>query len=698
MNNNINKYLIEVGVEELPSSYVSNALKDFQNNVENFLKEENISFESIEAYATPRRLALLISGLPEAQESVELEVKGPTKKIAYKEDGTINKPLEGFMKSQGISEKELEIRTLKDVEYVYARIRKEGKNTKEVLSEIIPKSIRKISFPKTMKWGGKNLRFARPIRWILSIYNDGILHFDFEGIPVGNRTRGHRFLGSDDILVSNVEEYETKLEENYVVLDQKKREETIFYQIQQMAKSLGGEVKPDPDLLEELTYIVEYPTAILGNVKEEYLRLPPVVITTPMREHLRFSPIYKSETELMPYFITVRNGTSEHADIVAKGNEKVLDARLEDAKFFFENDRKKPLKDYVDSLKGIVFQDKLGTMYDKTKRIAMITKRIGEKLGVGETTLQALERASYLCKADLQTNMVQEFTELEGTMGSIYAKEDKEKEIVAQAIGEQYMPRSSGAELPASTTGTILSIADKLDTLCGLFAINMIPTGSQDPFALRRSVIGILRMLNGKSWELSLEEMIDTTLFTYIDTCNLAFDNNEVKQKIVDFIFGRISNMLNEENIRYDIVQSLSLSEKDYAIDVFQKARALNEFLEDGEHKMFLEAGSRIGNIAEKGNEIGMEIDEELLSEEEKPLVNALNGIKEVFNTHIKKREYVSALVVLETLTPYIHKYFEDVMIMVEEEKIRNNRIALIRNIDEMFKTIFDPRKIVTNT
>lgn len=691
-----NKYLIEIGVEELPSSYVNNALDSFVENFEKVLEEEKIHYENIDKYATPRRLSIIVNGLADKQEDVFLEIKGPTKKIAYKEDGSINRPLEGFMKSQGATENDLEIRKIKDVEYVFANIHRQGENTKDILSAKLASIIKGIYFPKTMKWGGKNIRFARPIRWVVSLFNEEVLPFEFEGIPVSNTTRGHRFLGQSDIVVPNVDEYQELLRKNYVILDQNERKEEILLQIQRLAKSLGGEIKPDPDLLEELTYIVEYPTAILGNVKEEYLELPAIVITTPMREHLRFSPVYKSDGNLLPYFITIRNGIEEHGDIVSKGNEKVLEARLEDAKFFFRGDREKALEEYVKDLDGIVFQEKLGTMADKTARISVVCQKIGEKLAVGESTLEALKRSSYLSKADLMTNMVQEFTELEGIIGSIYALEDKELPIVSQAIAEQYMPIASGAKLPESTTGTILSIADKLDTLCGLFAIGMIPTGSQDPFGLRRKVIGIIRMIKEKKWILSLNDMIDTSLLSYIDVCGLIFDHEEVKSQIVSFIFGRLENILHEEGIRYDLVDSLSRNAEEDTLGYFQKAKALSDFFSEGDHKMFIEALSRVANIAEKESLIETDISKELLSDAELPLYNSLLEIKANYLKQIGEANYKDALVSLELLTPYIHKYFEDVMILTEDKDLRKNRVKTIQEINELSKIIFDARKIVT--
>lgn len=695
MSNRENIYLIEVGVEELPSSYVRNALDNFKALVEEGLSKSELGYETVEAYATPRRLSLMIRGLFEAQNDIENWVKGPAKKIAYLEDGSINKPLEGFMKSQGVEEKDLEVRELKGQEYVYAHIHKKGERAEEILKEIIPEAIRHIPFPKNMRWGGKNLRFARPIRWLVSMLNDAVVPFDLEGIPLSNRTRGHRFLGSDSIAIDDVNHYEELLKENYVILDHEKRKENILYQIRHMAKSNGGEIHKDEDLLEELTFIVEYPTAVIGNIKEQYLRLPAVVITTPMREHLRYTPVYSPDGDLLPYFITIRNGDDAYTEVVAEGNEKVLGARLEDAKFFFENDRERPLEDYVSELSGIVFQEQLGTMANKSARMESLVVRIGEMLAVGDKTIEAAKRACYLSKADLMTSMVQEFTELEGIIGSIYAALDGEEDIVCRAIREQYMPVASGAELPDTTTGTIVSLSDKFDTICGLFAIGEIPSGSQDPFALRRKAIGILRMINEKRWELSLRECIDASLYGFINSMGLVFDVEEVSRRILEFFRGRISTMLSEDGVRYDIVEALNDNEGEDSLRIFEKAHALQEFFESEDRKSFLEAITRVKNLASKAENVEGKIDESLMTEEEFILYRDVLSIEEDLEYAYNKRKDEEYLKLLFSLTDSIHGYFEDVMVMVDDEAVRDNRLRLIKKIDGLVRREFDGKQIV---
>ena len=430
-------------------------------------------------------------------------------------------------------------------------------------------------------------------------------------------------------------------------------------------------------------------------MQEKFLSLPDVVITTPMREHLRYTPVYSPEGDLLPYFITIRNGNEDYVDVVAEGNEKVLEARLEDARFFFDNDRERPLEDYVSQLGGIVFQEKLGTMADKTGRISDLVARIGEILAVGEKTVESAKRACYLSKADLMTNMVQEFTELEGIIGSIYAKLDGEESVVSDAIREQYMPVASGAALPESTTGTIVSLADKFDTICGLFAIGEVPTGSQDPFALRRKAIGILRMINEKHWELSLSDCIDASLFSFVDSMGLVFDKEEVRKQILKFFRGRIDTMLDGDGIRYDIIQALNDIDGEDSLRVFEKAQAMQNFFVDGDRKSFLEAVTRVENIASKNEAKGGTIDEAILTEEERALYDNVLAIEPELDEAYRTRDDARYLELLDSLTDAIHLYFDRVMIMAEDESLRNNRLALIQRIDALVQREFNGNQIV---
>ena len=545
-----------------------------------------------------------------------------------------------------------------------------------------------------MKWGGKNLRFARPIRWIVSLFNDRIVSFDLEGIPVGNRTNGHRFLGRKNIEIKSVDEYFDVLKDNYCIVDQKKRKEIIKYGSEKLAKEKGGNVLLDEELLDEVTNIVEYPTPIIGRIKEEYLKLPKDVIITPMKEHLRFFPVVNDKNRLLPYFITVRNGNEEHIETVIRGNEKVLGARLEDAKFFYYEDIDVPLENYVEKLKYIVFQEKLGTLYDKTIRVQKLAIKIGEYLEVGEETRKNIERAAYLSKADLVTKMVDEFTELQGKMGMEYAKQSGENEIVSAAIYEQYLPRFAGDELPTTTAGAILSIADKLDSIVGSFAIGIQPTGSQDPYGLRRQALGIINVILDKKLNLNLGDIIDFALYIYVEENGLVFDYKSVKGDIIQFFNGRIKNMFIDMGIRYDIVDGVISTGIDDAYDLKIRADKLNEYLNKEGLTEVLSTFNRVINLAEKSK--STEVKRDLLVEEEEiELYEAFNSIEEKVLAWLNKKEYAKALEQFIVLKEPVDNFFDHVMVMVEDESIRENRLNLLGKISKTMLMICDLSKLI---
>lgn len=688
----MNNYLLEIGVEELPSRFVNMAIEQLKEKSEKLLAENEIGFKGVKVYATPRRLSLVIEDLDEKQKDIQKEVKGPSVKIAYDDDKKPTKPLLGFMKSQNISESDLVIKEFKGTDYVFANISSIGRKASEILVEIMPSLIRDINFPKNMRWGGKNIRFARPIRWIVSLLGDKVVPFDFEEISVGNKTKGHRFLGSSEIVIDKVENYEKLLEDNYVILDQNKRREIIKYESTKIAKSLGGEIHENEDLLEELTYIVEYPTPIKGSIKEKYLTLPKEVVTTTMIDHLRFIPIYSQDDKLLPYFITVRNGTKDYEEIVIAGNEKVLGARLEDAKFFYEDDISKPLEDYVDNLKGVLFNDKLGSMFEKEKRDGVVAKKIAKSLSFADEAIEALDRVAHLSKADLTTKMVIEFTELQGVMGEIYALNSGEKEIVATAIREQYLPKFAGDTLPESSVGSIFSLADKIDTIVGLFAIEEIPTGSTDPFALRRSAIGIINIIRKTGWKFNFNEVIETSLYEYINGLGLTFNHEEVITNVREFFFGRIKTMLQEEGIRYDIIDAVLIPESEI-YNIFEKAKELNEWFKE-DRTNFVDAYNRINNLTK--NVDFVEVKEELLNEEaEKKLYNKYVETNTKFKEALSSENYKEAMDALNDLVPAIDDFFENVMVMSEDEEIRQNRLALINSIEENIQKILKIENVV---
>lgn len=684
------KYLLEIGVEELPARYVSDTVTQMKNNAEEILNIERVKFSDIIIYTTPRRLTLIIEGLNEADSSIEEKVKGPSKKIAYDEEGNPSKALQGFMRGQGIDIEAVSV----EGDYVYGTVVKKNKSLEEIFSLHMGDYIRKINFPKTMRWGGKNLKFARPIRWIVSLLDDQVIEFDLEGIRVSNVTKGHRFLGSGDILIDHIDNYVELLRKNYVIVNQEERKDIIKYGSEKLVREKGGTIQQDESLLDEIMNITEYPTPIIGRIKDEYLQLPMDVVTTPMKEHLRYFPVVDDKGRLLPYFITVRNGDDRHTEIVVKGNEKVLGARLEDAKFFYKDDVKNSLETYVEKLKNITFQQKLGTLYDKTKRLQKLSVKISEYLGVGEETQKNVQRAAYLSKADLNTKMVSEFTELQGKMGMEYAANSGENEIVSISIFEQYLPRFSGDQLPTTTAGAILSIADKIDSIAGLFAIGIQPTGSQDPFALRRSALGIINIIIDKKLHLSLGELIDFALYIYVEENGLAFDYNKVKSEIMEFFMGRIRNMFNDSNIRYDIIESVLSANTDDIYDMKIRADKINEWLRKDDISDVLSAFNRVATLAVKSDTI--EVQRDLLTADEIPLYDSYNNIEDKVLQLINKKEYDKALDLLATLKEPIDNYFDKVMIMVEDAEIKNNRLGMIKRIYDMMKKVCDLSEIVS--
>lgn len=684
-----NYLLLEIGVEELPSRFGQTTLDQIENNLSKLLKEERVNFDNIDKYATPRRLTFVIKNLADKASDLEEEVKGPAKKIAVDEEGNFTKPALGFMKSKGLDPENVYFKQVGNAEYLFGTIKQSGKETAEILKNIIPTAIKNVTFPKAMRWGGKNMRFARPIRWMVALLNDNVLDVNLEGIKASNVTKGHRFLGEREFEVNSVEDYFEKLEKNYIILDQHKRKSMIKEQAIEVANSLGGEVELDDDLLEEITFLVEYPTAFYGEFEEDYVKLPKEVVTTPMKEHQRYFPVSK-DGKLLPYFIAVRNGDSHRIDIVKAGNEKVLKARLADALFFYKEDTKKPLESFVDKLQTVVFQAKLGTVYDKSLRIDKLSQTILNELNMSESAKNT-QRAAKLCKADLVTNMVFEFTELQGIMGRDYAKVGGENEEVCQAIFEHYLPRYAGDILPETNAGIALSIADKLDSIAGFFAIGIKPSGSQDPYALRRQALGILSILLDKKLSVNLNNLINAALYNY---SNLEFNKEEVASQIVEFFVERVKNLFKDLGIRYDVIDAVLNNNLNDISDIHTRALELNRWLQKDELVEMLTAFNRVSTLAQKAT-IDI-VKEELLKEDAE--IKLYNGFKEIklnVESLLVDKKYNEALDAFATLRPLVDNLFDNVMVMDKDESVKENRLGLLKQIYSTMLTICDLSKIV---
>lgn len=689
----MSKYLLEIGVEEFPATYIEPTKNQLVQAFTKLLTTNGVDFHNLRCDATPRRFVVRIEGLHNKTEDKVEQVKGPAARIAFDESGNPTKALLGFMKSQKVELSDVQQEMIGNENYVVVNKREEGMDVKQLLQTSIPEILRSLTFPKSMKWGGRDFRFARPIRWFVSLFDDDVLHFDLEEIPVDRYTRGHRVLGSDNICIESIDRFEDQLLDNYVMLDEKKRREVILVNAEKLVRERGGNLMEDEDLLDEIVNLVEYPTPLLGHIPQEYMELPDPVILTPMKDHLRYLPVIDDKGNTMPYFVTVRNGDKTGLDIVRAGNEKVLTPRLEDAKFFYNDDRKKPLEGYVEDLKNLTFHDKLGSMYDKTSRVRSLAAQIGKNLGVGDAALASVDRAATLCKADLMTRMVIEFTELQGVIGGIYAQESGETEVVSKAIAEHYLPTQSRGALPQTTTGTVLSLADKMDSLCGLFAIGEKISGSQDQFGLRRMALGILHILISNKLDISMESMIKDSLYSYVDEKVMVFPYEETMDKILQFFRQRLRNRLTEDGYRYDVVDSVLVTRPNFIYDVILRISAVEDFLSLINSKDILQSLTRVSTLAQKAEHANVDVG--LLTTDEEKRLYDLGGYYDSIRDDIDQSSYKQALTDLAKASPAIDRFLDNTMVMVDDEAVKNNRLALLKRTHDLILEVFDPTTIV---
>lgn len=676
--------LLEIGTEEVPAHVMPGILAELKEKAAKAFNDKRIAFENIRTLGTPRRTALIVTGLAEKQADISTENRGPAVNIAFDADGNPTKAAQGFARGQGILASEL---VQKDG-YVYAMVHKEGEPTAKLLANILPELICSLSFPNNMRWADLDFKYIRPIRWIVALYNKDVIDFTVAEIKSGKVSRGHRFLSKGDFEISDASCYEQACEDNFVIVDQDKRKKIISEQIAEVAKKNGGVAEITADLLEEVVYLVEYPTALCGNFEEKYLNLPPETVITPMRDHQRYFPVKTAEGELLPLFITVRNGGSEHLEIVQHGNERVLRARLADAKFFFDEDRKKTLEEHREKLKTVVFQQGLGSMYEKSERIEALAEFIAKLLKADEKTTKHAMRAAHLAKADLVTGMVQEFTELQGVMGREYALLDGECPKVATAIDEHYMPRFAGDNQPKSEAGRIVSLADKIDTIVGTFSRGKIPTGSQDPFALRRQALGLVNMINEAQYSLDITAIVAKSMDLYNITDAKACE--KMQQDVADFLRLRLKNVL--ESVRYDALDAV-LGDVADIYKVGLRAAAVENFV-NGDNAAAVQAFVRVANLAKKAS--ADSISEELFStDEEKALYSSYNSAKNDVLAKAAANDYSGAILALTALVAPINNFFDGVMVMDKDEKIKANRLGLLKSIDNLTNTVADFTKIV---
>lgn len=662
--------LFEIGAEEIPAGFMPNILGQLKQLAETKLNDAHLPFESIATYGTPRRLALIVKGLADTSAEISERHKGPSASIAYDADGNATKAAIGFARGKGLDVTDLVV----EDGYIYAETKTAGVPAKDIVTDMLPQLITGLNFPKSMHWGDLDAKFVRPVRWLVALLDEEVIPVEFATVQSGNVTRGHRFLGADEITIKNASSYVDTLKENFVMVDQDARRELISKQLHDIADSKNASIVWDDDLLEEINYLVEWPTALCGGFEESYLALPDAAIITPMKDHQRYFPLVDQDGKLLPMFLTVRNGSDHSIEVVQAGNERVLRARLDDAKFFFNEDRKKPLIDRKDGLTKIVFQEGLGNLADKTERLLKLGRVFGEECGLHEDAAVVLERATELAKTDLTTGMVTEFTELQGVMGKEYALLDGESSEVAEAIFEQYLPRFAGDVLPQTEAGKVLSIIDKVDNIVATFSRGLIPTGSQDPYALRRQTIGILNILLGSEWNISLRPIFKASM----ELLNVpAEKQDELLGQVEAFFTLRLKNIFLDREVPHHVIDLLLSNNELSVADAEGLVNALLANRID-ENVELVQAYTRMYNLVKDVEYTGVNSD--LLKEDaEKELFEAASKASEASSAAWEAGDYDAVVAVPATLVPAINKFFEDVMVMDKDEAIKANRLQLVR-------------------
>lgn len=682
--------LIEIGLEELPARFVTSSMNQFAEKVQSWLDEKKITYREIHAFSTPRRLTVLVKDANEAQADIHEEAKGPAKKIAQNVNGEWTKAAVGFSRGQGMSVEDIYFKEINGVEYAHVKKFVEGKRTITLLPEL-KNIIEGLSFPKNMRWADNELRYIRPIKWIVALFGQEIIPFKITNVDTNRFSQGHRFLG-EKVEFHDPSNYEHDLLEQKVIVDPVKRKNIILDQLKNLEEDNGWVIPVDPDLLEEVNNLVEYPTALFGTFEKEFLELPEEVLITSMKEHQRYFPVKTKSGELLPYFVTIRNGGSDHLEKVAKGNEKVLRARLSDADFFYREDQKTDIQHYLDKLKTIVYHDEIGTLYEKVQRVRHLANILAKKLPLSADQSQALDRAAEICKFDLVTNMVYEFPELQGFMGEKYARQKGESEAVSKAINEHYMPRNAEDNTPESDVGALLSIAEKADTIVSFFSIGLIPSGSQDPYALRRQATGIVQILLHKKWPLKLEEILTESLSLLKEEGILKQGFEDVFDELLSFFKLRLKHLLQEKEIRYDLIDAVLGNEIGVIPSLVSRAQVLESKRNDVDFKENMEALSRVLNISSKAASNG-EIQASLFENDfEKKLYDRYLSIKNQLKQDLTNNDYYDLLVSLKS---DINQYFDHTMVMVDNEELKQNRLNQMVKLSELIRTFANVNEII---
>lgn len=675
---------LEIGTEEIPAGFLPRAMAELDGLIRKELEGERISFGEVLTMATPRRLVLAVRDVAERQADANLTALGPARGIAFDTAGKPTKAAEGFARGQGVDVADLQLVSTDKGEYVAVVKQESGRPTPDLLAEILPRLIGAIPFRKSMRWADLEVRFARPIHWIVALFDGQVVPFAFGAVASGSQSRGHRFMANSTFPVRDLAHYLDECERHFVIPDPVRRREIIRREVEATAHTAGGTILPDEGLLEEVTFLVEYPSVVKGGFATVFLDVPKEVLITSMRSHQRYFSIVDRDGKLLPNFITVNNTLATDPAVVVKGNERVLRARLSDARFFFEEDKKVPLAQRVEALKEVVYQQKLGTSFEKMERFRAIASSLAEQLR--PALRDKIERVAYLCKADLVTGMVGEFPEVQGIMGREYALLQGEDPEVAAAIAEHYLPTQAGGDLPASDSGAIVSIADKLDTICGCFGVGLIPTGSADPYALRRSTIGIISIILGKGYPLSLAALVNRS----IDLLQkkLTRPRDEVVSDVLSFFQGRFVNLMAD---RYpaDVVEAVVAVSCDNLNGAAARIEALAEFKGRSDFAPLAVAFKRVCNIVKEPVTTG--VDSSLFQDDaERGLYQAYQEVAGAIEAKVRDGDYLAALAVIASLKDEVDRFFEGVMVMAEDQRVRTNRLSLLQEIKGLFRDIAD--------
>lgn len=689
--------LLEIGTEEVPARFFPNAIIKLKENAEKIFSEYRLLHKSIKTYATPRRLSLIAEVAP-LQEAAEKEIWGPPVNAAFDNNGKPTKAAEAFARIHGVRIEDLIKKEKGKGTYVVAVIKEGSQQTIDLLPDVLKKLILSLNFPKAMRWGSGSLRFVRPIHWILSIYNNQKITFEIDGLKSSNMTKGHRFLSPAAFEIKDCKAYINLLRNNFVVLDQDERKKIILEGSQKLASSVNASLLQDNDLLEHVTYLVEYPMPVLGTFPAEYLYLPDELLITVMKGHQKYFALQNDKGKLTNYFIIVSNTKIDNAEIIKKGAEKVIKARFEDARFYYEEDKKIPLSKRVKELKKVIYHDKLGSLYDKTMRIAsianFITNKCCQQFTHFEQLKQDIHTTTLLSKTDLISGVVREFPELQGIMGGYYALNDGYNEDIAKALSEQYLPAFSGDKLPETHIGSILSLSDKMDNITSFFMLGLIPTGTEDPFALRRQALGIISILIDKRYNINISELVDTALQLF-DPSVFSLQHSVIKNTLIEFFEQRIEPLFQSYNYPLDSISAIMGFVKDNPFYTLkERLDAIQRFKKDPDYESVLLSIKRVNNIAPK-NEVPPVNTKMFVQEEEAILYKEFKSIASMIESLLGENKYYEAIRTLSNLKEPINSFFDKVLVMDKNEEIKQNRLALIKNIHKLALQIIDFSKLV---